>query len=423
MAGAPDAPSSSIPARDTVSPILRVGLWIESRPGLDSLSASKWAQQVVDRFDSLISPPPASQHAKLDRVVFVPSGALPLSGGNPRHHPDLRVRDLDLMWGVVAQDSLSPRTSREMIRTWLNNRGCLDERGFAVAWDMFSLPQRAANRLPGPEFPLDSRNMVYSPSWTTTSETTLSLECLRALASHKAGVGPTYSDQVRLSRELPASLSRFLKVWAQDALGHPASNAVLEIWRGRPDSRRPYAVRLEGAPDTLIANDSGEFAISSPMQWLADGEPWVHGKDGSRGVSYWRLSHAHRHLAGWMDASNLLSLPDTLDTLRLCWSLPSGSSHSWKEASEHWPRPWLAAESDSSGTLTIGLSVPSSTEYVLRVVDDHGHEILKSRPMPFSPGVYEKRLEKVIRPGSWDVRMDSPSSRLQVRLNASGITN
>ena len=88
----------------------------------------------------------------------------------------------------------------------------------------------------------------------------------------------------------------------------------------------------------------------------------------------------------------------------------------WKDASDHWPYPWLAAESDTSGTLTLGISVPVPTEYVLRIIDDMGREAMRSRPMSFSPGIYEKHLEGMRVKSNWDVRLDAPSSRLQARI-------
>jgi len=397
--------------------VLRLGIWIESPPGIDSASARRWAAHLAARLDTLVAAPPARQHAVLDRVVFVPPRSLPLAGGDPHHHPDLRAVDLDLAWGIQIGDSLAETTARRILRTFLANRGCLDDRSLSVGWDLLRLPDLASNHLDRALFPIDARNTVYRPSWSLDSGS-LPPACLRALQAHPGGGGPTYSDPDRLALETARQLSRPLQVRVRDALGHPATGAVLEVWRGRPDAIRPYGTRLEGSPDTLVADDSGIIALRTPLHWLADTASWIHGKRGSRGVSFWRLGHAHRQLWGWMDAGSLLSLPDTSDTLRLSWTMPAGSSRSWREASAHWPRPWLAAEVDSSGIVTLGLSVPVAIEYVLRLVDDHGREVFRSSPLGFSPGLYEKKLDRAVRPGSWDIRLDAPSSRLQVRLVA-----
>lgn len=397
--------------------VLRLGIWIESPPGGDSASARRWASRLTSRLDTLIAAPPARQRAVLDRVVFVAPGSLPLAGGDPHHHPDLRAVGLDLVWGIQVGDSLVETTARRILRTFLANRGCLDDRSLSVGWDMLRIPELASNHLDRALFPIDSRNTVHRTSWSLDTGS-LTPGCLRALQAHPGGGGTTYSDPDRLALETSRQLSVPLEVRVRDALGHTAAGAVLEVWRGRPDSSRPYATRLEGPPDSLVADDSGIVALRTPLQWLADTASWVHGKRGSRGVSFWRLSHAHRQLWGWMDAGSLLSLPDSSDTLRLSWDMPAGSSRSWREAAQHWPRPWLAAEVDSSGIVTMGLSVPFAIEYVLRLVDDHGREVFRSSPLAFAPGLYEKKIDRAVRPGSWDVRLDAPSSRLQVRLVA-----
>lgn len=406
------APTPADPSR------LRVGIWVEAAPGRDSLAAWRWAKGLVSDLSRRTRVAPASQSAELALFRFLPRGSLPLAGGDPRHHPDLRVTHLDLVWGVKSEDPLDSTTTAKSLRTFLINRGCLDERSLSVAWDLFRLPQDPANRLSREEFPIDSRHTVHWPRWSLLSDTGLPLHCLRTLALRPAGTGTSYSDPSSLLASTDRALGSPLEVQVRDALQRPASGAVLELWRGIPDSTRPYSIRLEGRPQVLVANDSGRFGLGTPRAWLAGDARWTHGKSGSRGASFWRLRHAHKELRGWIDAGDLLGLPMVRDTLRQSWTMPAGSSRAWSEASAMWPRPWLAAQVDSTGQVTLGLSVPHPIEYVLRLVDDRGKELLRSRPMEFAPGVYEKTLERRITPGEWDVRLDAPSSRLQVRLTA-----
>jgi len=396
--------------------LLRVGVWIESRPGLDSSAGHRWAFDLVARLDRLVSPPPSGQHAVLAHIVSLPPGRLPLAGGDPRHHPDLRASDLDLVWGVPAQDSLSPALAQRILRTWLTNRGCLDERGFVVGWDLFHLPRTASNGLDSNEFPIDARNSVHWPRWTLALDPELTESCRRALALHPAGSGPSLSDHVRHRLETELRLRKPLTPRLTDALGHPAVGALLEIWRGRPDPRRPYASLFSGMPDTSRSDEEGRFPLASPLAWFSDSARWVHGSNGSNGVSYWRITHGPRKLSGWMDAEEMLSLPLVADTLRLEWALPSGTSRAWKEAAEHWPYPWLAAETDSTGRLVLGLSAPTPLSCVLRLIDSKGRETARTPPLTFPTGVHERRFDLTPGPGDWDVRLDAPSSRLQVRL-------
>lgn len=397
---------------------LRVGIWVEAAPGRDSSTAARWSNQLVAALQRRVSGPPARQSAELTLFRFLPKGALPLAGGDARHHPDLRTTHLDLVWGVPAGDPLDSTTFSRALRTFLVNRGCLDERSLSVAWDLFRLPQEPANGLSANQFPMDHRFAIHWPRWSLLSEPTAPANCLRILAQRPAGTGTAYSNPESILATTSKALATPLAVQVRDALHHPASGATLELWRGLPDSTRPFSIRMEGRPVTFLADDSGRFDLHSPRTWLGGDAPWTHGKSGSRGASFWRVRHAHKELSGWLDAGDLLDLPLQQDTLRLSWTMPAGSSRAWSEASSMWPRPWLAAQVDSSGRVTLGLSVPHRIQYVLRLVDERGKELFRSRPMEFAPGVYEKTLERTVTPGSWDVRLDAPSSRLQVRLTA-----
>lgn len=395
--------------------LLQVGLWIEARPGADSLDARRWAEALVARLDRRVSS--AGQRARLTRMVLLPRGSrLPLAGGDPRHHPDLRATDLDLVWGIPGQDSLGEATMERILRTWLTNRGCLDERGFAVGWDLFLLPRLPSNALDSNMFPVDEHHTVHWPRWSLLHDSGVSPQCLRALAKHPAGKGISYSDLARQHRETSEQLGTPLDVRLSDALGHPVSGATLELWRGLPDPLRPYASRFQGPPDTLRSDSTGRFPVQIPLAWLSSPNVWNHGPEGSRGVSYWRITYGQHRFTGWLDAHELLSLPLVHDTLRLAWSLPAGSSRSWKEAAARWPRAWLAAETDANGALVLGLSTPEPLTCVLRLVDPLGREKARTRTLEFPAGVHERRFDLTPGPGEWDVRLDSPSSRLQVRL-------
>jgi hypothetical protein len=408
----PVVPKAPDPSR------LRVGIWVEAGPGRDSAASFRWSSRLVAELKRRVSAPPAAQSAELALFRWVPQGALPLAGGDARHHPDLRVTDLDLVWGLKSEDALDSATMTKALRTFFVNRGCLDERSLSVPWDLFRLPQLPSNNLSASQFPIDEHHSIHWPRWNLLAEEGLPKHCVRILALRPAGSGIAYSEPTKILATTARALDAPLSVRVHDALRHPALGAILELWRGSPDSTRPFSIRMEGPPATFVADDSGIFDVRSARSWLAADSTWTHGKSGSRGASFWRIRHAHKQLSGWLDAGDLLDLPLERDTLRLSWTMPAGSSRAWSEASSMWPRPWLAAQSDSSGQVTIGLSVPHRIQYVLRLVDARGKELFRSLPIEFAPGVYEKTLERRITQGDWDVRMDAPSSRLQVRLTA-----
>lgn len=393
---------------------LRIGLWMESRPSEDSSALRSWAVGLVDDLDRRLHASGLSMRARMTAFHLVPRGTLPLSGGDAHHHPDLRDTTLDLVWGVQTQDMLSTAAPAAM-RTWLGNLGCLDERSFLIGWDLFQLPQHKDNHLAADDFPPDG-GVVRRPAWNLVPDSGLSLACRSAITKTKMGRGPLYSDSKRFTDHIARALSRPIFVESQDASGLPAMQSTFELWRGHPNPIRPYGSSFEGPPDTLVADSTGRIRFQDAKTMLCGDLPWTHGKSGSCGTAFWRLRHAHRSLTGWLDAGSILELAERQDTLVLMLQLPGGSSRSWKDATSHWPQPWLAAEADSTGTLTLGISVPTRVEYVLRVLAEGGQEVARTRPMAFDPGVYEKRIEKLrIRPG-WDVRLDASSSRLQTRI-------
>ncbi len=388
----------------------RIGIWMERRADVDSSRMRRWADSVVFEFSGRLAP---DASAKLERFKLVEPGALPVSGGDARYHPDLRATDLDAAWGVPLADSLVPATGRRAMRAWLAARGCPDENNMAVGWDMFLLPSDPYNR---PDTSKWSRGLyAMRPSWTMLPDSGLDPACRRILKIRREGGLELFSVD-KLQRGLREALPARLAVGVLDDGNRPVEGAVLEIWRGRPDSRRSFAARLEGRPDTLVSDSDGLFPLRDGKSWLST-DSVVFGQGGSNATSYWRMRSGRKVLEGWMDAVDLANLPRREGWAELYWRLPSGSSRAWKEASEMWPRPWVAAEADTSGRLVLGLSVPVETDFVLRVLDSRGREKFRTLPLHLGRGVHEKELRPGLAPGWWDVRLDTPSDRFQLRVN------
>jgi hypothetical protein len=66
--------------------------------------------------------------------------------------------------------------------------------------------------------------------------------------------------------------------------------------------------------------------------------------------------------------------------------------------------------------LILGVSAPEPLTCVLRLIDPLGREKARTRALEFPAGIHERRFDLVPGPGDWDIRLDAPSSRLQVRL-------
>ncbi|MBP7936181.1 MAG: hypothetical protein KA354_16185 [Phycisphaerae bacterium] len=104
---------------DRVNAII-AGFWVERSSydyfhehqkelGTGSNSWEDWIQRQMGKQNQLyaeavwpISPQGVLDRVRIDKIVVVPDGALPLAGGLATNHPDLRDRTVDLMWGFPA---------------------------------------------------------------------------------------------------------------------------------------------------------------------------------------------------------------------------------------------------------------------------------------------------------------------------------
>jgi len=99
---------------------LIVGFWVEqsvydyfhehqSQLGDGANSWEDWAQRQIRRWNEMCAaavwpnaPDGVLDRFRLDKIVVVADGALPLNGGLPSNHPDTRDKTVDLMWGFPA---------------------------------------------------------------------------------------------------------------------------------------------------------------------------------------------------------------------------------------------------------------------------------------------------------------------------------
>jgi hypothetical protein len=99
---------------------LTVGFWIEDRlwqywhdlqhrQNPRNETFEDWSQHMIDLWNGMmekavypgLTPNGNSDRWRLDRVIIVPSGALPLNGGLPSNNPDSRDRTVDIAWGFA----------------------------------------------------------------------------------------------------------------------------------------------------------------------------------------------------------------------------------------------------------------------------------------------------------------------------------
>jgi len=96
---------------------LSVGFWVEQSVydffhahqrdlKIGSNSWEDWAQRQMSRWNEYsrqaiypLTPNGVPDRVRIDKIVVVPDGALPLNGGLPSNNPDTRDKSVDLMWG------------------------------------------------------------------------------------------------------------------------------------------------------------------------------------------------------------------------------------------------------------------------------------------------------------------------------------
>lgn len=105
---------------DRVNAII-AGFWVErsayqyfqqnqNKLGVGSNSWDDWIQRQMAKQNQLyaqaiwpISPQGVLDRVRIDKIIVVPDGALPLAGGLPTNRPDASDRTVDLMWGFTAE--------------------------------------------------------------------------------------------------------------------------------------------------------------------------------------------------------------------------------------------------------------------------------------------------------------------------------
>lgn len=385
----------------------KVGIWWELGPDRDSVQAVRFAHALADSFDRHLKAGGGSG-AQLARLVFAQPGQLPLAGSDPQEHPDLRDSAIDLEWGVPARLPVPDPLSVEV--AWLRALGCPDPSTFAVGWDLFRLQEQGKPLLGTSAFPLLKGLWAHLPAWQLV-DTAVDPLCIRLSRMDSVPHGPRLARQGTPLELLAKALPDTFEIRVRDGAGHPAM-ATIDLWRARADSLRPYAAMLEGSWDTLRTDSSGRIRVRR-ASWFRG--TMTHGRKGSNLQTLVRVRGMGRQTTWtWLEARDVLLADGRLD-----FSLPSGSSGAWRKAAETFPsQELLAGESDSSGTW-VGISLLEKTDLVLRLCEPGGRTLFRSERLSLAAGAWEKKLPIVLSPGSsYELRMDTPTSRRLVRLVA-----
>lgn len=138
-----EASESNNAITDRVNSII-AGFWVEQSMydyfnakqrdlQIGSNSWEDWIQRQMSKQNELYanaiypsSPQGALDRVRIDKIVIVPDGALPLNGGLPTNHPDTRDKTVDLMWGFPSSQ-LDSTFYADTTSTDLNNPFFLEQ--------------------------------------------------------------------------------------------------------------------------------------------------------------------------------------------------------------------------------------------------------------------------------------------------------
>ena len=310
---------------EVFSDALGVGFWVEqsfydyfranqSKLGIGSTGFEDWAQRTIALFNDMAAmaihpetPQGVLDRLRLQKIVIVPDGALPLNGlppdaslgANGATHPDQYDRTVDLMWGFRTAH-LGQYTrggmKAEPLNWFYTGVGVLHELGHArylvdvYAWDARHAPPHFVIDVPGvvpaeagglvhrtPEQGLMNKHYSYIDRYSAIA--------LNFLAGRRAVVG-NYNEPRNFAsflNDLPAEN----RVTIRDEHGVAIANAEVEIYQATRTAPTPlwYGAHFDSTPDLVLRSDAlGRVLVGrSPFGTV------VHAPDLNTGVAIVRV--------------------------------------------------------------------------------------------------------------------------------------
>lgn len=288
---------------------LAVGYWVEDglyrymhehqrELGDGANSFEDWGQRQMNLWNQMFgnaksgtSPRGILDRVRLDRVIHVPSGALPLNGGLPTNNPDAKDKTVDLMWGMTAQD-MGPGKFWEvkhsgpfyyeygLIHELDHARYLVDSYGFdvhKVAVDKLTLPD-GKPMLGSPAMPYSGGDMVHKDKYRGMMDSTHYFSEYEAYAWNRiTGQRARKGNQngpgdigAYIHEDLPQQ-NHFQFV---DEAGKPLAGATVEIHQARPNKDEWYGKIYIPTPDLTYTTDTNGW-VTLPRNPF--GEPLEHG--------------------------------------------------------------------------------------------------------------------------------------------------
>ena len=309
------------------SDAISAGFWVEQSfydefrakqhtLGIGSTGFEDWAQRTIALFNDMAAlaiypetPEGVLDRVRLQKIVIVPDGSLPLSGlpaeaslgSSGSSHPDHTDRSVDLMWGfrTALLSSYTGSTRADPRNPFYASTAVLHELGHArslvdvYAWDVLHDP---------PEFMVDvteaGQRIVDESKGTRVHRTPeqgfmnkhythidrYSAITLNFLAGRRAVMG-NYNEPRNFAEHLndfPAQN----RVTIRDANGAAIANADVFIYQAEKTvpTERWYGARFDDTPDLVLKTDANGQVLVGRSPFSPDGTV-THAPDFNSGVA------------------------------------------------------------------------------------------------------------------------------------------
>ncbi len=294
--------------------------------GDEANSWEDWAQRQMAKWNEMLktavfpsTPQGCLDRVRLDQVIVVADGALPLNGGLPTNHPDTRDKTIDMMWGFEkdilstgfynTNSSSSPfnlepglihelNHARYLVDSYaLNVHGkhiaVLDDSGRRIYPNNDTFV-RENSQAPG----LMSNTIPQYAEWEAAG---LNVYAGQRPLPGWANVNAHAGLGVYLENKMPRN--NYLRVI--DLNGKLVSNAIIEVYQGDtwPWEWHWYPKYIDATVDGVGATDkNGLFALGSNP--FSQEEP-IGGWDFFRCINFFKIKYASKTFYRWLDIAQV----------------------------------------------------------------------------------------------------------------------
>ena len=314
---------------------LIVGFWVEQSvytyfqqhqrelPGIGSNSWDDWAQRQIAKWNTMcaeavwpISPQGVLDRFRLDKIVIVADGALPLHGGLPTNNPDLSDKTVDLMWGfprtLLDGTFYTNHTSLTLDNAFYIETSLLHELGHArylidcYGFDTHNTAHSGGHDSvqiwEGPTYVGGSSYMPYlawgEVLYYNTSGGVMTGPYGFRWSPYEAGALNRIAGQrARCGNyNAPCNIGEYLQdlpghnhMRFTDRYGRPRRAADIRVYRAVGDGQNWYGKTFDNTPDLLFTAD-GDGYVDFGRNPFAAG-PIVHTYGTANGVMILRIAH------------------------------------------------------------------------------------------------------------------------------------